>query len=538
MSMDGENVDRDPLAEPALRPALGRPAPAPVTRGVRLAAAGPRTLRRDVVGLTVLAAALVALLLGLALVWTWFAATRAGGRWWPALAALSTVGVTALAVAAVAVLAARVLRLAIDPLQQLALAAIQISTSGQARIADTDREDEVGELARALQAWKDAAAERQVLTDGAPVGIARVDLSGRVVTANAAFHAMHGGSSAELVGLHWWALVHPDARHHRQAIHDALFERHLDRYQLEVRLIRADGTTLWCSATVAPLRGTGGSPESFILILEDVSERKGHAELAARIQQELLPHVAPQVNGYEVAAACLSALEVAGDFYDWILADDGRLQITVADVMGKGMGAALVMATIRAVLRAASSALGPAARVRLAADAMVGTESGLFVTLFHGTLDPSSGVLRYVDAGHGYCTVVCPDGAVTRLAERSMPLGILPDQEFSEGAVQLDRGDRLLVYSDGLVETERHTVEATELMAGFDESMHATEVVRRLIARMPPQLSDDVTVMCLHRLSANGGRAAPRPRRSAIQGNVALQGSAGEVTDTRLEGGP
>src|SRR5262249_36283263 len=152
--------------------------------------------------------------------------------------------------------------------------------------------------------------------------------------------------------------------------------------------------------------------ESFILIVEDVSERKEHAELAARVQQELLPHVAPQVQGYEVAAACLSALEVAGDFYDWRLSEDGQLQGTVAGVMGEGMGAALVMATVRAGLRAAPSALSPAARVRLAADAMVGTESGLFVTLFHGCLDPSSGVLRYVDAGHGYCMILRPDGQV------------------------------------------------------------------------------------------------------------------------------
>src|SRR5207249_554310 len=157
---------------------------------------------------------------------------------------------------------------------------------------------------------------------------------------------------------------------------------------------------------------------SFILIEEDISDRKGHAELAARVQRELLPHMVPEVEGYEVAGACLSAMEVAGDFYDWVLDDQGRLQFTVADVMGKGMGAALVTATD------------------------------------------------------------CP-----------------------EGTTRLEPGDALLVYSDGLVETEERTIQPPELTAGIDESMHAAEVVRRLIARMPSNLSDDVTAVALHRLS-------------------------------------
>ena len=144
---------------------------------------------------------------------------------------------------------------------------------------------------------------------------------------------------------------------------------------------------------------------------------------------------------------------------------------------------------------------GPAERVRLAADSMVGTDSGLFATLFHGCLDPSSGTLRYVDAGHGYCVILRRDNELERLPERSMPLGVLTGQDFLEGVTHLGPGDSLLVYSDGLVETEDRTVQPQELTAGLDESMHAAEVVRRLIARMPPSLSDDVTAVALHRLS-------------------------------------
>jgi PAS domain S-box-containing protein len=446
---------------------------------------------------------LLLLLSGVATFWLWLAAAGTGGGKWLALGVLSVLGMSALAAAAVVLLARRVLRLAIDPLHQLAGAAAQISASGQARIMDADRDDEVGELARALQAWKDTSAEREILLDRAPIGICRIAQGGEVMTANVALQAMHGGTREEIVGRPWWDFIHPDDRRHEEAARIALIDSRLDRYDLEARHVRADGTVLWCAMTVAPVLGVDGNPESFILIEQDISERKAHAELAARIQRELLPNALPDVEGYEVAAACMPALDVAGDFYDWVLSREGELQFTVADVMGKGMGAALVTATLRAVLRAAPAELSPAARVRLAADSMVGAEAGLFATLFHGCLDPRSGTLRYVDAGHGYCVILRRGGDLVRLPSRSMPVGVLPDQQFHEGIARLDPGDMLLVYSDGLVETEERSLEPHELTAGLHESMQAAEVVRRLTDTMPLRLPDDVTVVAVRRLSGS-----------------------------------
>jgi serine phosphatase RsbU (regulator of sigma subunit) len=155
---------------------------------------------------------------------------------------------------------------------------------------------------------------------------------------------------------------------------------------------------------------------------------------------------------------------------------------------------------------------------------MVGTDSGLFATLFHGCLDPSTGTLRYVDAGHGYCVILHRGGEVERLSERSMPVGVLPVQEFNEGTARLEPGDSLLVYSDGLVETEERTIQPKELTAGLDESMHAAEVVRRLIARMPPSLSDDVTAVVLRRQSESlglaGAAAGHTPTDSEHEGGL------------------
>src|SRR5205807_3723122 len=119
------------------------------------------------------------------------------------------------------------------------------------------------------------------------------------------------------------------------------------------------------------------------------------------------PQTVPDLEGYDLAATCRPAQDVAGDFYDWSVTSEGDVDITVADVMGKGIGAALVMATPRASLRSASVELGPAERLKVAAEstALGGDEEGLFVTVFMARLRPTTGELRYVDAGHGHCAV-------------------------------------------------------------------------------------------------------------------------------------
>ena len=266
--------------------------------------------------------------------------------------------------------------------------------------------------------------------------------------------------------------------------------------------MRVDGSPLWCSTIVtAPLRGTEGLPEGFVAIVEDISERRQQLERAARIQRGLLPQSTPYLDGYDLAGACRPAQDVAGDFYDWNLTQEGQLDLTVADVMGKGVGSGLVMATVRAVLRAAPPELGPAARVRLAASFLTlgAGEDGLFVTLFHGRLDPTTGLLRYVDAGHGYVAVRRADGELVTLSERSLPVGILPDEEFYEGTTRLEPGDALVVYSDGLVETEQRIGSLSDYAGDLAQAADAREMVWRLMRHLPGQLQDDATVLALRR---------------------------------------
>ncbi len=398
-------------------------------------------------------------------------------------------------------LAGRVRRLGLDPLQHLVDAADRIAGDGGDSIPYEDRQDEIGALARALRGWQDASRERETLGAQAPVGICRLDGEGRLVSVNRRLAEMLGRPVEQLKGRPFTDFAHPDELPVEQGGVGRMGGGGIDRLQVEARAIRPDGSVMWCSATVGPLRDRTGRLEGSVAIVEDITARKQQTERAARIQRELWPQRTPSLRGYQLAGSCLPAQDdVAGDLYDWIARPDGQLDLTVADVMGKGIGAALAMATLRAALRSAPADLGPAARLSLAAESMAlgADDEGLFVTVFLCRLEPRSGELRYVDAGHGYCLIRRAGGELVTLTERSLPLGVGIGGGFREGRTRLERGDTLLVYSDGLVERGSESVPVETFTAEL-ETGDADAVVRRLLRHVPPLPSDDVTVLVLHR---------------------------------------
>lgn len=230
---------------------------------------------------------------------------------------------------------------------------------------------------------------------------------------------------------------------------------------------------------------------------------------AAAVVGELLPSQAPSLSGFEMAAACLSARELGGDFYDWQTLAGGGLSLTVGDVMGKGLSAALLMATVRAVLRALVTDNSPAVAVQRTAAALDEdlARSGAFVTLFHAQIDADGGV-RYVDAGHGYVLLRRADGRVEELRPWGLPVGVDAHERYVEGHVDLAPGDTLLIYSDGVAEA-RPDVFATpvDVAACAAGEGGATEVVERLMAAVTPvrPLPDDLTVVVLRRQPVAAG---------------------------------
>ena len=176
--------------------------------------------------------------------------------------------------------------------------------------------------------------------------------------------------------------------------------------------------------------------------------------LASEIQQRFQPTAPPHVDGYELQGISFPCYEIGGDYYDFIEREDGRLVIALGDVSGKGTAAALLMSSLHAAIHAQSASH----------DSLVATISAVnryladnipanrFVTLFYAELDPESGALSFLNAGHNPPLIVHAAGTVEQLASGGLPLGIKPDVEYREGRTQLQHGDVLVIYSDGVTE--------------------------------------------------------------------------------------
>lgn len=180
---------------------------------------------------------------------------------------------------------------------------------------------------------------------------------------------------------------------------------------------------------------------------------EGELEAARSIQMKLLPQQIPKLRGYEIAAASLSAKQVGGDYYDFLPLTGQRLGFAVGDVSGKGMPAALLMANLQASLHTLiESQRNPSELVcGLNRVLHANTDPQMFATFFFGVLDAESGKLRYVNAGHN-SPIICGDGRLERLSAGGLPLGILPETDYAEGRINLNPGELIVLYSDGITE--------------------------------------------------------------------------------------
>jgi sigma-B regulation protein RsbU (phosphoserine phosphatase) len=180
-------------------------------------------------------------------------------------------------------------------------------------------------------------------------------------------------------------------------------------------------------------------------------------EMAACVQRRLLPDCIPQVEGLDLAGGCEPMREVGGDYFDFLPLDESHLGLVAADVAGKGMPAALVMATLAASLRnQVHQCEGRAAPLAEALNAQMNawTDTGKFVTLFYGCLEIPSRRLRYVNAGHNLPLLArAAKQKAAAIGDAGGPvLGVLPDAHYEEGILDLAKGDVLVAYTDGVTE--------------------------------------------------------------------------------------
>jgi serine phosphatase RsbU (regulator of sigma subunit) len=175
--------------------------------------------------------------------------------------------------------------------------------------------------------------------------------------------------------------------------------------------------------------------------------------LAHTVQQALLPKSMPALDGWVVTTHFQPAREVGGDFYDFLPFADGMIGLVVGDVTGKGVPSALLMASTRSLIRSVARQYHTPAAILREVNNLLDQEMpmGMFVTCLVALLDPRTGWLRFANAGHTL-PLHRSAGQTQELRATGTPLGIFPDQEYDEVAVQLAHGDALLFYSDGISE--------------------------------------------------------------------------------------
>jgi sigma-B regulation protein RsbU (phosphoserine phosphatase) len=189
-------------------------------------------------------------------------------------------------------------------------------------------------------------------------------------------------------------------------------------------------------------------------------------KLGREIQSRLLPHAPVDVEATQLAALSLPCYEVGGDYYDFIELPDGDLGLAIGDVSGKGVSAALIMSSVQAALRVAAPIEDDLAHLVQRLNALIyrSARGRKYATFFFGRYTPSTGLLRYVNAGHNP-PFIAIDGQLQELSSTGKPIGILPDSTYHESAVEIVPGATLFLYTDGLNEA----ADPDENEFGYDE---------------------------------------------------------------------
>lgn len=250
------------------------------------------------------------------------------------------------------------------------------------------------------------------------------------------------------------------------------------------------------------------------LLEERLEKRRMEEELkvASEIQMRLQPFAPPKLEGWDMTGVSFPCREIGGDYYDFIHRKrDNRLIVAVGDVSGKGTGAALLMSSLHAAVRAQSQARSTISEVMADINQYIFENSppNKFLTLFYGELDPVIGTLLYSNGGHNAPMLVRHSGAVERLDKGGLPIGMMQGVAYQEASVVFDPGDVLVIYSDGITESinerdeefeEERLIEVVKNNLGRSASGirdRIDEALSRFVGTTAPV--DDMTLMIIKR---------------------------------------
>lgn len=395
------------------------------------------------------------------------------------------------------------------------------------------------------------------LLDSLGYGYFELDLRGRLTYGNRMFFNALGYTSDELVGKHFRRYVERRQVSLIFNIFSMIHKTGMVEKKLPMNFVHKDGSVRTAEGSMALIRDENGVPVGFRGILLDITERKQketnlieqkkkaerELEIAREIQSSFLVKDYPQPDGWEIASFIRPARQVGGDFYDvFPITTSRHIALIVADVCDKGVGAAMYMAIFRSLLRAytdqqyiirwagvptqnqSETPTGIFRQDALLASGVpslknaidltnnyIATQHGssnMFATVFFGLLDPSEGTLLYINAGHEPPLLFSEGKLKTSLQPTGPAVGMLPDMEFNTEWVILNRGDSLLLYTDGVTDAmnddNQQFSEERLIAAGLRSSPSAGELLKEVVSDVDSHIDrkeqfDDITMLAVHR---------------------------------------
>ncbi|MFC2094366.1 SpoIIE family protein phosphatase, partial [Bacteroidota bacterium] len=359
------------------------------------------------------------------------------------------------------------------------------------------------------------------LFNSAPEAIVWHDNNDIVVNVNNEFTTMFGYSREEAIGKSINDLVAPDELQDEAS----MFSHNVingERVEADSIRRRKDGTLFDVSILGAPIIHEG-KQISVYAIYRDITERnkarearirlKEEARMARDIQANLLPKSNPEISGYDISGMSLPALNVGGDYYDFIRLDEYRLAIGLGDVSGKGLAAALVMSNLQATIRGQSFFGGTSNECLERANKLLfdSTDSKTFVSLFYGILDTNKNTLCYANAGQNTPLLFSARKKPRPLKTHGLALGLKKDVSYKNDEITIKTGDRLLIYSDGISEAmndrmEEFGDEKLRKIVQNDKGDSTNKSLEKIIASVnlhfgDASQNDDMTMIILKRKS-------------------------------------
>ncbi len=360
-------------------------------------------------------------------------------------------------------------------------------------------------------------------------GIIVINEAGLIQSFNKAAGHIFGYSEAEVIGKNVHMLM-PDPYHHE---HDGYVGAYLETRKpkiigkgREVQGIRKDGEIFPLALAVSNVELPGRT--LFTGIVRDITQRvqaeealrmarerlQNEIDLAAQIQSNLLSRAVPQFDTFEVGAIALPARFLSGDFYDFSALDENIEQFVLGDIAGKGIPAALLTLSTRSLIRAEAEIEKSPAKIltRINRDLYSDLDQAeVFITLFIAQLNLSEGSVQYASAGHGEALIWrFYENEIQALEATGLPVGIFPDETYSEHNIAMRPGDVLLIYSDGVTDATN----SAEEQFGLDRlnaiicqtgALSAPEITAEIVSQVQAfsggqEQDDDISILVIKAL--------------------------------------